>query len=268
MPAAVSTHGWSIIESAATHSQLAGVLAGFLFTGIVFLFGRTNRDNNQTIALVTATFFVLALDSYEYSIIAGNKPAIENLAAQCSLIWSQMMPAAGSLGVGAMALSAAVAWMLAGHVEAQAGHGPDRALYRLGGLVVSMMIGGAMLLLIATSLDYLESAYGERPLIWGIVTPVFGLAIMAASMSVAVRRTVRLTGSAGAPLALPQNLPIATYATIVYGIICLVFTGVISLMGVDSNEGPNVVVVAGSLLLGLLAPGGVGILIARSVPTG
>ncbi|WP_433734180.1 hypothetical protein ACQP0C_18795 [Nocardia sp. CA-129566] len=113
-----TTHGWSAITSATTHSQLAGVLAGFLFTGIVLLFGRTGRDYTQTIGLFTGAFFVLAVNSYEYSLIAGNTPPEATFAEQCALVWSQMMPASGLLAVGGTALTCGVSWLLSDHVEA------------------------------------------------------------------------------------------------------------------------------------------------------
>ncbi len=283
-----TTHGWSIITSAATHSQLAGVLAGFLFTGIVFLFTRSGRDHTQTIALFTATFFVLAIDSYEYSVIAGNKPAEGKFGEQCPYIWSQMMPAAGSLGVGGAALTCGVTWLLADHA-ATSPHvpvspnrwrfrrtpppppsppllRPDHTLSKLGGLVVTAMIIGTMLLLIATTLDYFESVYSRRSGVLLVLTLVVGFFFIISGVSLTVRRTYKWVS--GSTLGHPKWLPTAIYVTILYGLLSLVYTGIVTLIGVDAAGGPGGIVVSISFILGLLAPGFlIGVLLPGSVPS-
>lgn len=283
-----TTHGWSIITSAATHSQLAGVLAGFLFTGIVFLFTRSGRDHTQTIALFTATFFVLAIDSYEYSVIAGNKPAEGKFEEQCPFIWSQMMPAAGSLGVGAVALTCGVTWLLADHASTSP-HvpvspfrwrfrrtaalppsplpmRPDHTLSKLGGLVVGAMIVGTMLLLIATTLDYFESVYGHVSVTRLALTLIAGFFFIISGVTLTARRTYKWVS--GSTLGHPTWLSWATYMTILYGLLSLVYTGIVTLIGVDAAGGPGPVVVSFSFVLGMLGPGFlIGVLLAGSVPS-
>ncbi|WP_433598955.1 hypothetical protein ACQPXH_25100 [Nocardia sp. CA-135953] len=283
-----TTHGWSIITSAATHSQLAGVLAGFLFTGIVFLFTRSGRDHTQTIALFTATFFVLAIDSYEYSVIAGNKPAEGRFEEQCPFIWSQMMPAAGSLGVGGVALTCGVTWLLADHASTSphvpfSPHRwrfwrtppppssplptrPDHTLSKLGGLVVAAMVAGTILLLIATTLDYFESVYGHRSGILFALTLVVGISFVISGVTLTFRRTYKWVRNS--TLGHPKLLSWATYVTILYGLLSLVYTGIVTLIGVDVAGGPGNVVVSISFVLGLLGPGFlIGVLLAGSVPS-
>ncbi|MTK05408.1 hypothetical protein FF096_26035 [Micromonospora sp. CP22] len=51
---ACASHGWSIITSASTNSQFAGVLAGFVFTGIVVLFSLRGSRYTQALAVLSA----------------------------------------------------------------------------------------------------------------------------------------------------------------------------------------------------------------------
>src|SRR5262245_6476686 len=91
------THGWSVIASASMDSQLAGVLAGFVFTGIVLLFGRHGPKNIQALGLFCAAFVALGFDSYLFGELSGgiSDPF-------CVRIWTEEMTAAGMLAVGAM----------------------------------------------------------------------------------------------------------------------------------------------------------------------
>lgn len=279
-----TTHGWSVITSAATHSQLAGVLAGFLFTGVVLLFGRKGVSFTQTIALFTATFFILALDSYQYSLIAGNVPAQGKFDIQCPYIWSQMMPAAGSLAVGAVALACGMSWLLTGHVEASTKSSNarmgrsrrskrtpapslDRTLNKLAAVVVVGMIIGAMLLLLATTLDYFEAVYGTRPITLSALTFGIGTPLMICGAALTTWRTRRWVRTDAEP-AHPRHLLAAAYFTVIYGLACLAATGLLSVSGVDSSAEISNLNILVSFLLGLVAPGvGIGVLLAGSVPS-
>ncbi|QGN45814.1 hypothetical protein GKC29_02385 [Micromonospora sp. WMMC415] len=86
---------WSPIESAASHSQLAGVIASLLFAGMIVLLTDRGKTIKHTYALMllTSSFFILALDSFLFSVIAGERhavahgPRLWSLAA-CS-VWAQ-----------------------------------------------------------------------------------------------------------------------------------------------------------------------------------
>ncbi|MFC5288828.1 hypothetical protein ACFPM7_17365 [Actinokineospora guangxiensis] len=47
------------------------MLAGFVFTGIIILFGRSGRANTRTLGVFCAAFVVLAFDSYLFSLISA-----------------------------------------------------------------------------------------------------------------------------------------------------------------------------------------------------
>ena len=63
--------GWSIITSSAANSQLAGVLAAVIFSGIVILFARRGPRSTQALGLFAVTFVVLAFDSYLFGTVTG-----------------------------------------------------------------------------------------------------------------------------------------------------------------------------------------------------
>src|SRR5262245_58886960 len=78
--------GWNPITLAPVLSQLAGVLAGFVFTSIVVMLSQAwpNRRRVPAISLYVAAFAALALNSYLFAVIAGETPK----GGACYRIWS------------------------------------------------------------------------------------------------------------------------------------------------------------------------------------
>ncbi|MEV6242655.1 hypothetical protein [Lentzea sp. NPDC051838] len=154
-------NGWSVITSAPTNSQLAGVLAGFVFTGIIILFGRPGAKNTQTLGLFAATFVVLGLDSYLFSLVSGG-----NTDPMCARVWSEAMAASGMLAAGAMALIGGIRWLLSHHLDDDAVElASDSKIVDLDRLSRFMLYGVAttvMLLLARTALDYFEVVFGNH----------------------------------------------------------------------------------------------------------
>jgi len=81
------------------------VLAGFVFIGLVYLLteGR-RRHNGETFMLFLASFICLAAGSYIETVVSGE--------VACSRAWSQSMISSGLVAVGAVAMLAALAWLL------------------------------------------------------------------------------------------------------------------------------------------------------------
>ena len=52
---------WSVLTSAGSNSQLAGVLGGFLITAIALLFDKNSREGVHTLALFASAVLVLML---------------------------------------------------------------------------------------------------------------------------------------------------------------------------------------------------------------
>ncbi|GII25375.1 hypothetical protein [Planosporangium mesophilum] len=96
---------WNPISSAQSHSALAGVLAGLVFAGIVVLFSDRNPNRSRTRALVffSGALLALALDSFIFGVIAGEQV--------CAKAWTETMPAAGLLGLGALGIFGGISWL-------------------------------------------------------------------------------------------------------------------------------------------------------------
>lgn len=69
--------GWDVIASSSLDSQLAGVLAGFIFTGIILLLGLGGAKKNvQALGIFCPSFIVLAFDSHLWGVINGESTTI------------------------------------------------------------------------------------------------------------------------------------------------------------------------------------------------
>src|SRR5690349_12917984 len=116
-PDAVCTSDhWSILTSAASHSQLAGVLGGFLITAIALLFDRSSREAVHTLALFAAAILTLMLSSFVFSMITGAQVP-DDAAARgiCAIAWTQGATSTAMLAAGTTALFGGLGWMLVTH---------------------------------------------------------------------------------------------------------------------------------------------------------
>jgi hypothetical protein len=184
------SHGWSIATSASTNSQFAGMLAGFVFTGIVILFAMRGSRYTQILSLLCPTFVVLGFDSYMFSHVTGSDDSL------CTRVWTDGMFASGMLAIGAGGVVASVCWLLATHAEdagdgnkpeAPAGSQPDAAAsdepgIDLGRVAIGMVYGvtiGIALLLAMTADRYLRIVSGDKArgvwlgLVWAVPVVVF-----------------------------------------------------------------------------------------------
>lgn len=117
---------WTPLTSAATHSQLAGVLGGFLITAIALLFDRSSREAVHTLALFASAVLILMLDSFVFSLMTGSQiPDGAGRRAECAISWTQGALSTGMLAAGTSALFSGLGWMLASHAVNRAA-GVDR----------------------------------------------------------------------------------------------------------------------------------------------
>lgn len=189
------SNGWSIVTSAPSNSAFAGVLAGFLFTGLVFLFqvplsntyapgGKDWKDVHAPVmALFSVTFLDLGFDSYLFSRVAGfssdaagkNNHTMESL---CNGVWMEAMAASGMLAVGAVALGIGLGYLLVAY---------DAKSMNLEGL--ARMIGGCVvfgvpLLLLCTSFNFYEAIWKWNQPNWAALGTTFsGYAVAAVAGS-------------------------------------------------------------------------------------
>ena len=185
-----STHGWSIVSSASSHAALAAVLAGFGFTAAVIYMGRageiadeTQQDgitesdtagkslrDVQTIALFTASFIILALDSFLFSLVAGSRSVTEGDVAppyeMCGRVWNQALIALGMLALGAAAMVCNITSMFLS--EQLRIRNENSRQYLRSFLLILTAAGMVAIILLhtATSLDYLDVVYDTHIPIW------------------------------------------------------------------------------------------------------
>ena len=102
---------WSMLSSAASYSQLAGVLGGFLITAIALLFDRSSREGVHTLALFSSAVLILMLDSFLFSLMTGTQvPDDGDRRGICAIAWTQGAVATGMLAAGATALFGGLGW--------------------------------------------------------------------------------------------------------------------------------------------------------------
>lgn len=164
---------WSMIASAASTSQLAGVLGGFLITAIALLFDRSSREGVHTLALFSAAVLILMLDSFLFSLISGiHPPDNGDRQSICAIAWTQGNLATGMLAAGTTGLFAGLGWMLASHVVSKVptqDPADIRASCFLADLGGWLTFGAAMattLIMSETNIDYLYFMLGHRPALW------------------------------------------------------------------------------------------------------
>jgi hypothetical protein len=128
----VASLPWDMTQSAALHSQLSGVIAGFLFVSMTVVVGRFfpgtgtveqpqiassdsgyrpsyNSAGNETAALyfMSVSFVSLLVASFQFGVTAGySDPLIAQLAGSGAAI---------VLAIGAVGMIASVAWLLHSH---------------------------------------------------------------------------------------------------------------------------------------------------------
>lgn len=221
---------WSVLSSAASHSQFAGVLGGFLITAIALLMDKKSRESIHTLALFSSAVLILMLSSFLFSLITGNQvPAEGDARGICAIAWTQGAVSTGMLAAGATALFGGLGWMLASHaVNRVSEQDPEDVgaycfLADLGGWLTFAAAMTTTLILSETAIDYLHFMYGRRPEIWvtGIIIATAALVIVADFVLVYVRTKMlrRSLADSGAPTRLAlRSIKVATIATLVLAI--------------------------------------------------
>lgn len=264
-----ASRGWSVIESAPTNSQLAGLLTGFVFSGIVVLFVRRGSRDTQALGLFSAAFVVLGFDSYVFSVLAGTAHN-----PNCAKVWSAALVAGGMLGVGAVAVVGGICWLLAAHTHDVSPEGTEAPfqvanLDRLARIMVHGMNFTVALLVARTSRDYLNVAYQRAEPAWLSLSV---LAVPATVGLVALGLTARRSrvGFRSAPLArrLPRrnSVFVAQFGTLAFGVTAPVFASFDLVLPDRWSQQPSWMLVAFTLSGGLLIPGALLVALVIAIP--
>jgi hypothetical protein len=175
---------WSVLTSAASHSQFAGVLGGFLITAIALLMDKKSRESIHTLALFSAAVLILMLDSFLFSLITGTQTPDGDRRGICAIAWTQGAVSTGMLAAGATALFGGLGWMLASHaVNRLTEQDPEDVgaysfLADLGGWLTFAATMATTLILSETTIDYLHFMFGRRPDLWATGLIVIGAAVV------------------------------------------------------------------------------------------
>nr|WP_090343394.1 hypothetical protein [Mycolicibacterium malmesburyense]CRL74357.1 hypothetical protein CPGR_03115 [Mycolicibacterium malmesburyense] len=256
---------WSVLSSAASNSQLAGVLGGFLITAIALLFDKNSREGVHTLALFSSAVLVLMLDSFLFSLITGTQVPDGSRRATCAIAWTQGAVSTGMLAAGAVALFGGLGWMLASHaVNKVSDQDPAdvRAycfLAELGGWLTFAAAMTATLIVSETSIDYLRFMWGHRPavLVEGTIV-VAAAAFVITDFALVYLRTRTLRKSL-ADTAAPTLLELRSIKFATVGTVVLAIAGswlAVSLARVPEGwlTAPNPAIVTFVLLLTLVLP--------------
>lgn len=266
---AVDDKSWSMVASAATNSQLAGVLAGFMIAVIAVAIFGSHRLDTHTVALFSSGVMALGLDSYLFSGITGSQPGSDSEEQICRVVWSQGMAASGLLAVGGSVFICGLGWMLAGHV---AGGSPMltkwRRIYlvRLAAMLTAGILATTTGLLVSTTMYYFRLLKFDSE--WEILVPVYGAGVVLVSVISALIRSHAMVEKIKFVVPAKQVntslglLPVSTFTVTGLAIASTLFSGILNLWVDDTNK----VVIAIAVAVGLVIPGIVSILIAFSTP--
>lgn len=268
-----------MLSSAASNSQLAGVLGGFLITAIALLFDRSSREGVHTLALFASAVLVLMLDSFLFSLITGTQvPDDGDRRGICAIVWTQGSVSTGMLAAGATALFGGLGWMLASHaVNKAADQDPEdiRAycfLADLGGWLTFAAAMTTTLILSETSIDYLFFMFGRRPELWvqGIITTSAAAVVLVDFVLVYVRtKALRrsLTNTAEPTRLALRSIKVATVCTVVLAIIASWLAVSLNRFPADWLTAPSTAGVVFVLILTFVVPIIVSTAICYSVPS-
>lgn len=267
---------WSVLTSAGSNSQLAGVLGGFLITAIALLFDKNSREGVHTLALFASAVLVLMLDSFLFSLITGTQVPDGDRRATCAVAWTQGAVSTGMLAAGATALFGGLGWMLASHaVNKAADQDADdvRAysfLADLGGWLTFAAAMTTTLILSETSIDYLHFMFDRRPDGWLVALITITCAVFVIVDFVLVYVRTRALRKSLADTAEPTRLALRSIKVATVGIVVLAIAAswlAVSLARFPKGwlTAPNPVIVVGVLILTLVLPTVVSTAICYSV---
>jgi hypothetical protein len=159
---------WNPLGSAPLHSQLAGVLAGLVFAGIVVLFSERNPSPQRTRALVllSGALLALALDSFIFGVVSGEQI--------CAKAWTETMPAGGLLGLGALGIFGGICWLFNAYDDH---YGRTTRLARVITYTVALIVGYHLQVAATSYLNALRASGVNTPPSW-LVTVVNAYAVL------------------------------------------------------------------------------------------
>ncbi|WP_405526413.1 hypothetical protein OG592_02660 [Streptomyces avidinii] len=148
---------WSSIASAESMSSFCGIMAGFVFAGLITVIGQKNptgRDGHasRVLKLLLPCFIGLATASYLYALISGE--------LLCTRAITEQLFAGAILAADALVVIAALAWLLPTYDRNK--HGEVRFFRGLAQFAAQF----SMLMLIVASDGFINSVLHRRAAGW------------------------------------------------------------------------------------------------------
>jgi hypothetical protein len=148
-------NGFSIIASAQANSNFAGILAGFLFFGLIYLLGKDEK-RGEMVLLFSASFMILAYSSFLFARVSGFSAPADPVSF-CKGVWMVGMIAFAMLVVGVATMIVGLGYVLVSYDP-----NSDRThLRRLATLATLGILVGATFLLF-TSFNFYDEVL-NRP---------------------------------------------------------------------------------------------------------
>jgi hypothetical protein len=228
---------WSPIASAGSHSQLAGVVAGLVFAGIVVILERQGPDRRspEALTLFVAGFFTFALDAFFFGVVAGERT--------CPRAWTETMVAAGLLGFGSLSLFIGVSWLL---------YSLDRTgstTFRVTRVIVYVLAFIVVAQLNATARDYLRDVRPPGQSRWLDAVLTGGLLVIT-TLIVAHAFLGRRLGTWSS-----RNATLAAYLATAYVLICALSFGLLTVVETEYwTGGTKAAVFISATLVSVMLP--------------
>src|SRR6202012_3601312 len=213
-------NGWSIVTSAQANSNLAGILAGFLFFGLIYLLGRDEK-RGEIVSLFTASFIILAFASYLFSRVSGfSAPSDPDpaTASFCKGVWMEGMIAYAMLVVGTATMIVGLGYVLVSYDPKS-----DRAhLRRLATVTTGGVLVGAILMLF-TSVNFYDELldWPNQHLTWTWIVLSVVVALLLSCLTYTLSR-----GPGGRRQIRDKYIEWAVYVIGGFGIAGTVLTGI------------------------------------------
>ncbi len=250
---------WSFGAAAPTYSQLAGVLAGFVFTALILLLQREARDSTsaRTLCIFFPAFLVLGLASFCYGLVALNPSG-----TACERTETLATTSSGMLGLGTVLIAGGVAWLAAGHLQGpDSADGNSPALTRyslLLQMLARLLVYGAAWLVSSlmgvTVAGYLRLMSVSSGLLWTVSLAPCAVATCAITVSHVAHRRAACGKGWLDENACRRILRFTVVGAIVYSVAASVFAGVAS--GVTGEQWTPLPVWAAvaTVVFGLILP--------------
>jgi hypothetical protein len=157
---------WDVVKAAQSFSALAGLIAGFVLTGLIVLLVERLRQFNRALVPALMLFFAgfvgLGLNSYIFALVSGES------ADACRRVWTAASVSSGLLAAGVVAAVGGVVLLVHSYVTSIAGMSPagDRAVASQQFELLRKLLRGSFLLIVVMVISLVMVRHLESLWVW------------------------------------------------------------------------------------------------------